>query len=48
MLMDNKKTKKRRRNHPNVSDVVWLDTKPTSVCQYPGNIFFYYYYAAYF
>lgn len=28
--------------------MVWLEKKPTPVCTYPGNIFFYYYYAAYF
>lgn len=31
-----------------VKDIVWLDTQPTPICTYPGNIFFYYFYAAYF
>lgn len=48
MLNKKHRKKLKRKNHPVVKDIVWLDTQPTPICTYPGNIFFYYFYAAYF
>lgn len=47
-LLKKKHKNKLKRKHPIVQDIVWLDTQPTPICTYPGNIFFYYFYAAYF